>query len=289
MLRLLVRLLTLLLLILARTGPCEAHAALVAAMPPAGARLAALPASITLAFNEPVRAIRLQLRNTRGEIVAEGAEPGDDTELLALRPPADLPPGAYLVGWRVAGIDGHVISGGLPFVVGDDELVMAGDVEYGRASLTWPKSLARLLYLVGAIAGCGSVLALLTLRPGPTIELATRRLAMPALAIGTVAALGQIWLLGRELLAESPASLLDAAPFVAAISTGSGVASLVGGSAMLLLLCLAGRQTRPLDRWIAGSALVALFSSFAASGHAATAWPRPAMGPLLVLLSLIHI
>jgi copper transport protein len=100
--------------------PAGAHAELVAAEPPPGARLEEAPPLIRLTFNEPLAAgsslavRRPDFSSVAGVEVAIGARAPE--EMAATLPP--LEPGIYTVQWDVVSQDGHTVSGAYQFSVG---------------------------------------------------------------------------------------------------------------------------------------------------------------------------
>jgi hypothetical protein len=107
-------------LLLVVSVPARAHSLLLESFPAAGAALVASPPRITLRFNNRIekRLSRIRLVDARGGtrvlVVSKDSEEVDE-----LRAPAPaLEPGAYRVEWQVLSTDGHVVSGGFSFRVG---------------------------------------------------------------------------------------------------------------------------------------------------------------------------
>ena len=110
--------------ILAAPSAGSAHARLVHASPGDGARLSRAPAELSLCFSELLEtqfnAVEVGLEPPAGGSahlteVPTTVDPRDGTCLTAAPPP--LPPGAYLVRWRVVSRDGHATRGLLHFRV----------------------------------------------------------------------------------------------------------------------------------------------------------------------------
>ena len=97
-----------------------AHARLTRSEPGAKAELAVVPSVIRLWFSEaPESALStITLTDSAGAVVAVGPVASDSSR-LGIRAPitAPLMPGRYTVAWRVAGRDGHPITGSYTFVV----------------------------------------------------------------------------------------------------------------------------------------------------------------------------
>lgn len=104
-------------------APVGAHANLVRSNPPAGAVLATAPAQVQLWFSEEpdphfsdVRVVTAD--GKRVDRADMHVAPGDTTSLI-VDLPASLPNGAYTIVWKtVSAVDGHVVSGSVPFYVG---------------------------------------------------------------------------------------------------------------------------------------------------------------------------
>ena len=97
----------------------EAHAQLARSAPPASSTLRSAPPEIKLWFTERLEpsfsnAHLLDDQRRRIEGV-EGRVDGVDGALLRMPVPTPLPPGRYVVAYRVVSVDSHVTSGELSF------------------------------------------------------------------------------------------------------------------------------------------------------------------------------
>jgi methionine-rich copper-binding protein CopC len=93
----------------------QAHAHLEEATPADKSRVAA-PAAVELKFNEDVKLTSLTLQH--GKESAQPLKPLPDKASATLSVPLPaLAAGDYVVAWRVASDDGHVMSGKLDFTV----------------------------------------------------------------------------------------------------------------------------------------------------------------------------
>ena len=155
-----------------------AHARLTRSEPGAKTELAVVPTVIRLWFSEApeVALTSITLKDSTGVAVPLGLVARDSSK-LGVRAPitAPLKPGRYTVGWRVAGSDGHPISGSFTFLVlasavtaTESEAVVdtlrrdttaANDVEASAPSGESPAQVATrfatfvaLLVLIGAVA-----------------------------------------------------------------------------------------------------------------------------------------
>ena len=98
----------------------DAHALVLESSPRADEVLRAAPARIFLRFNSRIeRALSsVTVTESRGRPIplpVAGAPEGVPNELSA--PVPTLPPGRYLVRWKVLSTDGHVTQGALRFTV----------------------------------------------------------------------------------------------------------------------------------------------------------------------------
>lgn len=106
-------------LALAAHGPARAHAFLARASPAVGATVAQAPDSVRLDFTEAIEPAfsRLAVEDAAGASVDTGAVAvGADGTALSVGLRA-LPPGTYLVRWRVTAIDTHHTEGTFRFTV----------------------------------------------------------------------------------------------------------------------------------------------------------------------------
>ena len=181
-----VRLLALVLLaLLASPAAAWAHAALQSANPAPDSVNAVAPDRIELMFNEPVQVLGLRLIDAAGRDHSPAAPPAV-RDAQVLWPLADrLPDGRYLVSWRVASLDGHIIGGTFTFAVGADAaqrpaMTAADDRHWPVLAL---HAVARLLLLFAI----GTALFRLLLAPSYLAPVLRR--AMRWLGIGGLAAL----------------------------------------------------------------------------------------------------
>jgi methionine-rich copper-binding protein CopC len=101
-------------------GPAAAHAFLEQAAPRVGSRVAAAPQEVRLSFSEPVEpafcTVTVVGPTGFGGATAAKPAPGDRrTLVVSLRQP--VPPGVYIVRWRVVSVDSHVTQGQFKFEV----------------------------------------------------------------------------------------------------------------------------------------------------------------------------
>ncbi|MFD1930073.1 copper resistance protein CopC [Nonomuraea mangrovi] len=92
-----------------------AHDQLKSSSPAKNAVVSAVE-EIELEFTARVRLPAVVLHDAGGAAVAVG-KPEADGAVVTAAVPQPLPPGRYVVGWRVVSSDGHPIEGEIPFTV----------------------------------------------------------------------------------------------------------------------------------------------------------------------------
>ncbi|HMR33920.1 MAG TPA: CopD family protein [Geminicoccaceae bacterium] len=249
-----------------------AHAVLVGASPADGQRLEAAPAAIELTFNEPVSPVSVRLLDAAGATVAGPDGVTASGNALGLALPARLPPGHYLLTYRVTSLDAHPVAGSIAFGIGTDaDTAAAAGAAMPAASGWQPAVLAtQLLALAGLLAAAGLALfrSFVSERGHDGLRLRIARRRRQAALLGIGATVVGVALQGGMLADLPAAAIVTAEPWQV------GFASTAGRSASLAvmggLLLLQSRTSRL--RGLAALALVA--ASVAATGHAAAAPPR---------------
>jgi copper transport protein len=101
----------------------SAHATLQETIPKRGEKLDAAPGQVVFRFDEPVEAAfgALRVFDAEGNEVQTGEafHPGNRGEQIAIKLKPGLGDGAYTATYRVVSADGHAISSGFVFSVGD--------------------------------------------------------------------------------------------------------------------------------------------------------------------------
>ncbi|MEV5000317.1 copper resistance CopC family protein [Nocardioides sp. LML1-1-1.1] len=159
-------------------APAWAHAALVSSDPSDGQRLAALPGSATLTFNEEISPPSYVVVTAPDGSRADQGEPRVDGTKVTV----DLAKGqegTYALAFRVISADGHPVTGRLTFVVGDGPLDTTGP---SLAATPSDVAAAERTDTSGGGAGSG-------------VGLGTVQVAVGA---GLLAAAGLLWLLARR-------------------------------------------------------------------------------------------
>ncbi len=108
-------------LLLLWASPAGAHAAVVSSSPAQGQRVAHAPASVTIVWDQPVKPDNggVTVLNSSGQGVGEGGTAHPVPNTLRVDLPRSLPSGAYVANYTVTSVDGHIVSGGIVFLVGN--------------------------------------------------------------------------------------------------------------------------------------------------------------------------
>jgi copper transport protein len=275
--------------------PASAHATAVTTTPADGARLDAVPAEVSVEFDEDVSlgAGYARVLGGDGRRVDTGTPTVRD-RLLTVPLRAGLPEGGYVVTWRVVSSDSHPVSGAWSFVVGNGQLVAptvadGGDAATPGVAVALPA--ARWLGYLGLVLGLGAPVFLLVCWPAGWAVPLMRRLTRAGLAAVAVGALLSLLLQGPYAAGAGLGAVTD--PQLLATTSGSayGVALLLRVLLAVLLAAVlfrAGRSGRVPGRvlLVAGAVLaVGLVLTVAGVGH-------PVAGDLPVLavaVTAVHV
>lgn len=237
--------LAVLLLLLLRPLPADAHAQVIGVEPADGSRVAVGPVEAVVRFDGPVALAPEGLRvlDGAGRVMDEGAEAV--TADTVRQRTVSLPDGWYVVTWGIVSEDGHIVRGASVFGVGDVEAASRPSLGPDtQEALTW---LARSLGDLGLLVASGAWFAWWVLRADlPEV----RRLAVLGSLLGAIASAswvllqfglgGQAWLTtAYGLSAVARVGLLTVAvvtarrtPLLATICTALALLALaVGGHA----------------------------------------------------------
>jgi methionine-rich copper-binding protein CopC len=101
----------------AAAGPVRAHAFLETASPKAGSRLSVAPTEVRITYSEAVEPAfsMITVFGPSGFGGAGPARPAGDARTLAAPLRGPIPPGDYVVRWRVLSRDSHVTQGTFHF------------------------------------------------------------------------------------------------------------------------------------------------------------------------------
>ncbi len=293
------------LVVLAVGAPAaHAHATLQNSSPTRGSQLEESPRQIVLTFDEPVEgsfgAIRVYDAKAERVDAGEVSHPGRDGRRIAVGVKPGLADGSYTATYRVVSADGHPVSGGLLFTVGEggaapSESVsqLLGKTKAGPATgvafgsvkavgyLAIALALGGLLF-VAAVWGPAARRAAVGAAPRAAFAGRAQRLLALAAALGMASSAAGIVLEGATAAGTSFWGALDASTMGAVVDTRfGGIWALRLGIWLLLgvgLVALAlSRVTVPA---LAPRVAVAGAGGGAAGGGALSgAGPRPAGRP----------
>ncbi|MCW2837006.1 MAG: hypothetical protein JWQ15_1120 [Marmoricola sp.] len=258
--------------------PASAHAELVRSTPANGARLEAPPPEVRLRFTESVNLIEggMRLVGPGGATVTTAA-PVSAGRTVTWPMPADLPPGSYVVTWRVISSDGHPVSGAFSFGVGAAAHVIpdsATGSSTGASVSTapWPVLAARLAGYLAFAAFTGVVAFVLGCAPAARTAPALQKLARLGLSGGIVGALVGLLLQGPYTAGVGMSHLLDPSLLRETLSTPFGLAMLWRLALYTVLVPLAWRLPSVTNRpncWFIPAAVAGTAVAIAAAGHGA--------------------
>ncbi len=256
--------------------PAAAHAAVRASSPAQGAHLAKIPHTVTINFDQPVRpdAGGLVVLDSSGQQVQVATEHPSPATLSATLP-ASLGSGAYVSDYTVTSVDGHVVSGGIVFLVGH---VKAGAISALSARprtsfTTWVDDFGQFLVYLGVLVGSGVAFFLAFILQGGDERRQLRRWAYGAVALGVagmaVTGAAQAALTGGGFSAVTHWSI-DTESFGGKFGEQCG-AQLVGLAACLVSLHLRTTISR---QFAAFYGLLVAAGAFVLFGHALVSQER---------------
>ena len=117
--------------------PAAAHAAVVSSSPAPGQHLKTAPHAVTIVFDQPVQpdAGGLTVLDSGGrQVQVASSHPAPNTLQATL--PASLGSGAFVSNYTVTSVDGHVVSGGIVFLVGSVKAGAIASVARPATTLT---------------------------------------------------------------------------------------------------------------------------------------------------------
>ncbi|MGE4592261.1 copper resistance CopC/CopD family protein [Alcaligenes aquatilis] len=259
------------LLLLAWVPALHAHASLVASKPDSGTILAQSPRTASLSFNESVSPLLMTLIRPDGSSEELGDVLMQDQRLELALPPMETE-GTYGLSWRVISADGHPVGGTLTFAIGTPSANLMDSTRSNpvRNGLIW---LARLLGYLGLFTGIGWVVYRALTSTSNQTSAQQSRLAPRMLALGAIALLLNLGLVGVDALDLPLSALFGTTAWKTAVSTSMGVAVLLGWVALACAALSWQARSPTSQKWLAALALTLLGASLASSGHASTADP----------------
>ena len=174
--------------VLGWAAPAAAHAAVVSSSPGQGQHLQTTPHDVTVVFDQPVQPDNggLVVLDSGGQPVqVSSSHPAPDTIEATL--PASLGSGAYVSNYTVTSVDGHIVSGGIVFLVGNAKAGALTSVVRPRTTVTnWVDDFGQGLIYLGVFVAAGlAFFAAFVLRGGAEVR-RLRRLAWAAAGLAAV-------------------------------------------------------------------------------------------------------
>ena len=259
------------------------------------------PPQVQFDFNEPVEASfgAVRVYDEDGEQVDDGeiVRPGGSSNSVAVGLQNGLGDGVYTGTFRVVSADGHPVSGGFSFGVGEalptggsapsvadllEDSDAGADVE-GTYGVVRGLHYAALLFLIGAFAAAAIFWPRAGLRAAWP-----RRWVLGAAALGLVTSALAIGLQGVLGAGVGLGDMLDRTILDASLDTRSGEAWAIRAGAWLVVLILVATAPRNPQRWLvalAAAVLAVVVVSLPLAGHADTHSPKG----LLVPTDVVHV
>jgi len=265
--------LVLIVIALALAFPAQAfaHATLLHTSPSFRERLSASPRTITLRFDQYVKALpeSVQLFSSNGPVRVSRIW----TDGLFLKAAvAKLPRGPYTVRWHALSGDGHVVSG--VFTFGVRATAPAATDAYGASGPTRTEDVVRWLYFLSLALLVGGLGFRVLVARGPLSPRAEKRFyvltgigALATLDAGVVA-----FILRAEDALQLPFGRLlygDLSPIAQSRFGTAFIAMTLGFALVSALLFLAWLTDRPVLLWPAFLLGLGLASGLSLSGHSA--------------------
>ena len=279
---------------LAQAGPAAAHADLTSVSPAAGAELATAPGAVLLTFNEPVELVQggIRVLDESGSSMTVGAtrHPSGQLDQVEALLPTTLPPGTFVVDWRVVSDDGHPEAGSSSFSVGGVVRAVpsgSGPRDATPGTTTGAVLAARFVALAGLTALIGGLVFLWCCWPAGWAEPRSRKVLVTG-ALATAAASGaQLLLQDAYADGHGLASAFTITQIDAALGTRSGALGAVRGLSALAVAAMLtwAPPGRRWPRWASSCGAVVLALATAASGHAGEGHDRV----LATAIDVVHL
>ncbi|HXC38931.1 MAG TPA: copper resistance protein CopC [Burkholderiales bacterium] len=258
----------------------HAHAVLESAQPGDGAVVAQSPAEVSLRFNEAISPVFARVLGADGKPLTLPADISAENNRLTIRLGKPLPPGTYMVSYRVVSADTHVVGGAFPFVVGKTSGTNGMNAALADADSRddlWNTLIIidRAIELAALLIASGGALFILLVEPPSQQHRRTISQLTGWCAIGgVIAALLSIGLQGGLMAGAAPAELLGANLWQMGIGSTRALSAAFAVPALILLWFGAQTVTRGPASALLLIGLAAAAASLVVAGHGATVEPR---------------
>ncbi len=274
-----------------------AHATLQATVPERGAKLDRPPGEVVFRFDEAVEASfgALRIFDSKGQEVQTGKafHPGGKGAEIAVRLRPGLGDGTYTATYRVVSADGHAVSSGFVFTVGEasspseslDQLLAGG----GTGSVTnTALSVARAVQYGAIAVGLGALIFLLVCWAplgvvSPAFSARLRRVLVIAALAGLLSAAAAVVLQGA--VGQGGTFWAAAKPAVVSEVLGTRFGRAWGLGALAWAVALAVLAARPLRPRLLAVPLFALVLLPSFGGHTSVQKPVAVLLPA----NLVHV
>ena len=176
------------LVVLGWAAPAAAHAAVVSSSPAQGQHLAHAPQTVTIFFDQPVQPDDggLVVLDSAGQPVqVASAHPAPAT--LSAQLPASVGAGAYVCDYTVTSVDGHIVTGGIVFLVGNVRAGAIAALARPRTSFTnWVDDFGQFLIYLGVLVATGLAFFLAFILRSGDERARLRRWTYAAAGVGVV-------------------------------------------------------------------------------------------------------
>jgi copper transport protein len=139
-------------------APASAHASVVSSTPAQGAHLTHPPSSVTMVFDQPVKPDHggLVVLDAAGANIDAGPSTHPSPTVLQVGVRSSVGDGAYVADYTVTSVDGHIVSGGIVFLVGNASAASVAHLTRSRTSVaTWVDDAGQFLTYAGVLVAAG--------------------------------------------------------------------------------------------------------------------------------------
>lgn len=280
-------------------GQASAHAVLQHTSPHQSSAVQTAPTSIRLDFNEPVEVSfgALRVYDEHGERVDSGKVdfPEGTQSSVTVGVRDGLGRGVYTTTYRVISADGHPVSGGFAFGVGEQVTAQRGTPQVAdllarsaaSPAVEGAYGTARGLHYAALLLLVGAVFFRLLVWPAGSAARWPGRILLVAAVIGLLTALASIALQGALGAGVTLGHALDSPGLDGSLQTRTGHTWLLRSAIWAFLVVSLALYRKTPSRWSLGLALpvTVLVGTLPYAGHADTQSPQA----LLIPADVVHV